>query len=155
MGGNVSTSEVVDGRLQPTSNTSIVLTVVFIIAVVLLVIAITYFLYSFKQYSDCNNEPNYWCFNDWTCNTPSPDDKDIHPAKYLYCNPGSTPTNFGYCLDPANANQPACMCNIARTQTCIPKECTCQWNNSGSGPIGPCGGKFCSPANTQLCDAGV
>jgi len=139
-----------DGMLNPTTDTSLVFTVVFVIAVLLLVASITYFLYMYKQKSDCENEPNYWCFNDWICNTD--DETKRYPAKKLYCNPGSSVTDFNYCLDPANASQPACICNLARTGgQCIPKECTCTWGGNSTNPLGVCGNIYCTSTDSQFC----
>lgn len=130
---------------------SLFLTTAFIVAVIILMLAVTYFLYYYNLRITCDNEPNYWCFSDWQCGSksnPEPDPNKQFPAKYLYCNTG----DFDFCSKPENATLPACICNLKGSKDgCLPEACTCQWGSSGSSPLGRCGHSYCSTGNVQAC----
>jgi hypothetical protein len=126
---------------------SIFLTVLFIIAVIILMAAVTYFLYYYNLRITCDQDPNYWCFNDWQCARES-DPKKQFPAKTLYCNTG----DFNFCSILSNQALPACVCNLGRTSDgCLPDLCTCEWGSSGTSPLGACGAGYCSAGNVQAC----
>lgn len=46
--------------------------IIFAILFFALLIAITYYLYLRNRLISCQNDPNIWCFNDWTCNVSTP-----------------------------------------------------------------------------------
>lgn len=129
---------------------SVALTVIFILAAIILIIAMTFFLYEYNQKYTCEANPNYWCFNDWTCYNEQ-DENRKHPAKYLYCGHSADPN---YCKDPANANHPACICNLAKGKNgCLPRECICEWSSGGTLNLGTCGHMYCNNGDTVNCES--
>ena len=132
---------------------SLFFTISFVIAGLLLIIALSYVLYWYNQKYSCESYANYWCFNDWTCYGESDDPSNFrykYPAKYLYC--GQT-TDPKFCQDPLNKAHPACSCNIGKEPNgCLPQACACVWNDPNSPlNLGDCGSAYCSNGDTTKC----
>lgn len=122
--------------------------IAFIVMTIILLIALTIYLYFHKKLADCRSNPNYWCYKDWICNND--DGTTVKPAEKFYgCEDGKK-RDENFCDDPKNATSFACLCLSKYNNDPTKKsQCSCKWN----GQLKGCGNDYCSKnASTVNCN---
>ena len=123
----------------------------FFIAGVLVLVALTWWMYYYNLMSSCYLHPNLVCWTDWTCLKPG--GGTSCPAQELYgCTPGTT-RDANYCSEGgAGVGTTACSCKYDGSNT-PPTGCDCAWNTGGTWTQsgGTCGTKYCTGGNTDNC----
>lgn len=112
----------------------------YVIAVIFVLYALTFYLYYYNQNFDCQVEPNFWCWTDWTCLTEQHTRQNgttKYPAQELYgCTPELIPfRDANYCNNDGATINPGCEC-VPDTQGNFPPTCT-QFGFTGTG-LGTC-----------------
>lgn len=102
----------------------------FVLAVIFVFFALTFYLYYYSQNFDCQNQINPWCWTDWQCKTGT------FPAQDLYgCYPGVV-RDANYCSTaPTGPNgEPPRGCQCMPVNGEFPSACQFGWNPaSGNG----------------------
>jgi len=96
---------------------------VFIISVLslILVITVTFAAAGWQKYNSCLNEPNIWCYNDWTC--PGTQSTDPSRLDYWPGVAGVYNNVNGVCTFPGGTGG-----------TGLPTDCNCTWGNWAYNP---------------------
>lgn len=96
--------------------------VAYVIVVIYLLYALTFYLYYYSQNYDCRTNGNFWCWSDWTCADGS------KPAQNLYgCFPNVT-RGLDYCTNYVGTPPPGCQCMPINGE--FPTGCTYEWNDN-------------------------
>lgn len=141
----------------------------YVVVTIFVLFALTFYLYWFSRNHDCQNNPNPWCWYDWTCLTAADDTSPrTYPAQTLYgcgkdANGVDYPTrNLDYCDPTKNGYSgvpPGCRCMpdadgfVDLTGDCA---FSTGWNALDAGGSGQCAqklanGKDGQPADLNLC----
>lgn len=97
----------------------------YVLAVIFVVLALTFYLYYYSQNFDCQNQINPWCWTDWQCKIGT------LPAQDLYgCYPG-VKRDADYCTNSANFGadgSPPRGCQCMPVNGVFPSACQFNWN---------------------------
>ena len=131
-----------------------IIVISFVIALIFLGVALTWWLYYYHLLSACAVNPNIWCWTDWTCPGDNIGDYSC-PSQSLYgCHPGVT-RDEDFCLE-GGAGVGTAICNCKNSDD-VNSTCSCDWNAIGSAWTsdgGSCGTQYCTTdtsANLNNC----
>jgi hypothetical protein len=94
------------------------LMIVFFILVVILLGLTTWYLYLRNQVLGCDNDPNIWCYNDWTCpKVPGPSECFLNGGTINDKGDAVSPPGLYNCLM-GPQSQSANFCAIPKTDLC-------------------------------------
>jgi len=120
----------------------------FFIGIVLLLLALTYYLYTYNLVHGCRQYPNVWCWTDWECSGESEPARQYPAATFYGCD-GTRPRDTSYCVD-APPGTPGCECSFASSPDGeMPPGCTCNWDTP---MYGECGRLLCNGGDVQNCN---
>ena len=117
--------------------------VAFLVAAIIMLLSLTWWIYYRHLMTQCYLEPNIWCWTDWVCLNNTPQGFTCPTQEVYNCKPGVL-RDDNYCA-PGGAGEGTlgCNCNASgdSAQTCL-----CAWNGAGSAWVsdgGTCGTKYC------------
>ena len=121
----------------------------YVVAVIFLLYSLTFYLYYYSRNYDCQIDPNFWCWNDWTCasNQITGSNK---PAQDIYgCKPGVT-RDENYCNNYTGTPPPGCRC-IPLDDGTFPIECKYAFTPTN---LGSCSTQLAGTTDTNWPDVG-
>jgi hypothetical protein len=85
--------------------------IAYLLAVIFVLFSLTFYLYYYSQSLDCQADPNFWCWNDWTCASVQPGTgRTDKPAQDIYgCKPNVV-RDENYCTNYTGSPPPGCQC---------------------------------------------